>query len=145
MSTEDPEKEFVELNIKIGESEKLRDEEFLNAVLADELIFRRANGEVSNKEKYLRDLRNPNNRYEYLKSEDVKPTVYEGVAVVSLKVQAKGQREVMQENGEQKIVSFEGTFRNIRIFLSSERNGKTLLTNQHWQWRCVVWFNIRIV
>ena len=102
------------------ETEKRRQENFLNDVLADDLIFRRASGKVVNKMEYIADLLKPDNTYEYLISENVKPTVYEDVAIVSLQVKAKGKR------GES---SFEGVYRNIRIFLKSNK------------WQCVVWFN----
>jgi hypothetical protein len=108
----------------------------LKGVLADDLIFRRASGKVVNKVEYLADLVNPDNKYEYLISEDVQPTVfdvqptvfdvqptvYEDVVTVSLLVRAKGQRETKE---------FEGVYRNIRIFLKNENKG----------WQCVVWFN----
>jgi hypothetical protein len=111
MNIADTEKELIERNIRIGESERLRDEDFLNAVLANDFIFRRADGEVVNKEKYLADLRNPNNTFEYLISDDLKATVFEGVAVVTLRVRAKGKHE---------IISFEGTYRDIRLFLKNQ-------------------------
>jgi hypothetical protein len=125
----DIENELIELNIKIGEAEKQRQEDFLKGVLADDLIFRRASGKVVNKVEYLADLVNPDNKYEYLISEDVQPTVfdvqptvYEDVVTVSLLVRAKGQLETKE---------FEGVYRNIRIFLKNENKG----------WQCVVWFN----
>lgn len=125
----DIENELIELNIKIGEAEKQRQEDFLKGVLADDLIFRRASGKVVNKVEYLADLVNPDNKYEYLISEDVQPTVfdvqptvYEDVVTVSLLVRAKGQRETKE---------FEGVYRSIRIFLKNENKG----------WQCVVWFN----
>lgn len=62
----DIENELIELNIKIGEAEKQRQEDFLKGVLADDLIFRRASGKVVNKVEYLADLVNPDNKYEYL-------------------------------------------------------------------------------
>jgi Domain of unknown function (DUF4440) len=119
----DVENELIELNIRIGEAEKKPDEAFLKRILADDLIFRRASGKVVNKKEYLEDLLNPDNTYEYLISEDVKPTVYEGLAVVSLRVRTKGKRG---------ITNFEGTYRNIRLFLKNK------------EWQCVMWFNIEI-
>jgi hypothetical protein len=119
----DLEKELIEVNIKIGEAEKTRDEDYLKRKLADDLIFRRASGKVVNKDQYLADLQDIANTYEYLISEDVKPTLYEGVAVISLRVRAKGKR---------RTGPFEGTYRNIRLFLRNK------------EWQCVMWFNTSI-
>jgi hypothetical protein len=85
-SAGDVEKELIELNMKIGEAEKQHDEDFLKRILSDDLIFRRANGKVVNKKEYLESLQDPASTYDYIISEDVKPTVYEGIAVVSLRV-----------------------------------------------------------
>jgi hypothetical protein len=68
------EKELIKLNIRIGEAERRRQEGFLKRVLADDLIFRRASGKIVNKKRYLADLLDPKNTYEYLISKDVKPT-----------------------------------------------------------------------
>ena len=122
----DVEKKLIELNMRIGEAEKQRDVDSLKRVLSDDLIFRRANGKIVNKKEYLESLQDPANTFDYLYSEDVKPNVYEGVAVVSLRVRAKGKR------GPDR---FEGTFRNIRIFLKKEEKE---------EWQCVVWFNTPI-
>ncbi len=119
----DVEKELIELNMRIGEAEKQRDEDFLKRVLSDDLIFRRASGKIVNKQEYLESLKNPANTFDYLYSEDVKPIVYEGVAVVSLRVRAKGKR------GPD---TFEGNFRNIRLFVENQ------------EWQCAVWFNTTI-
>jgi Domain of unknown function (DUF4440) len=107
-SAGDAEKELTALNIKIGEAEKQRDEAFLECVLADDLIFRRANETVVRKKAYLEALQDAANTFDYIISEDVKPTVYEDVAVISLLVRAKGKRGPR---------TFQGTFRNIQIFL----------------------------
>jgi hypothetical protein len=63
---------------------------YLEQVLADDLRFRRASGIIVNKKEYLEDLQNRENTYEYLVSEDVKPIVYEGVALLALRVRANG-------------------------------------------------------
>lgn len=123
-TTTNLEKELIEINLKIGEAEKARDEAFLKRVLADDLIFRRASGQVVNKTEYLTDLQNSANTYDYLISEDVKPMLYEGIAVVSLRVKAGIKRGTS---------TFEGNFRNIRLFL--RRNER---------WQCVIWFNTSI-
>lgn len=121
------EEALIELNIKIGEAEERRDEAFLAGILADDLKFRRANGAVVDKAAYLAALREPANTYEYVRCEDVEAHVYENTAVVALKVRAKGARGGMP---------FEGTFRNIRVFLK-QPGGQP-------DWRCYMWFNERI-
>jgi hypothetical protein len=122
-SAGDLEKELIELNMKIGEAEKQRDEAFLKRLLSEDLIFRRANGKIVNKKEYLESLQDPANTYDYIISEDVKPTIFEDVAVVSLRVRARGKRGAS---------TFEGNFRNIRLFLKNQ------------EWQCAVWFNTPI-
>jgi hypothetical protein len=72
----------------------------------------------------LWDLVQPENTYDYLDSEDIRVQSYGDVAVVSLRVRAAGRR------GEAK---FEGVFRNIRLFVKSDKG-----------WQCAVWFNTRV-
>ncbi len=122
-----PEQDLVDLNIKIGEAEKQRDEGFLGSILADDLKFRRANGTVVDKVTYLAGVQDVNNTYEYLHSEDVESTVYENTAIVALRVRAKGVK-----GG----TPFEGTFRNIRLFLNQPDKQPV--------WQCYMWFNARI-
>src|SRR5437016_4973474 len=95
---------LIALNIGIGDAERQRDADFLSGLLSDALQFRRANGSIVDKSTYLRDLKDPCNNYEYLVSEDVAAQIYEGAAVVTLRVRAKGTRESKP---------FEGIFLNI--------------------------------
>ena len=97
---------LYDLAHRMAEAEEGRDGEFFQALLADKLTFRRANGAVVDKTTFLKDLRNPANTYDMLESSDVSATVHEGVAVVTLLVRAKGMREGKP---------FAGVFRNIRI------------------------------
>jgi hypothetical protein len=122
-SAHDVEKKLKELNIGIGEAEKEHNLDFLKTILSDDLVFRRANGKIVNKKEYLESVQNPENTFDYLYSEDVKPIVYESAAMVLLRVRAKGKRGPDP---------FEGNYRNIRLFLK----------NQDWQ--CVMWFNIEV-
>ena len=99
-----------------------RNEKFLREHLADNLVFRRASGQLVNKETYLAELVLPDNTYEFIHSEDVEVLVYdEDTALVSLRVWAKGKRSG---------TLFEGMYRNTRLFL--KKQGK---------WQCAVWFN----
>lgn len=124
-----PEQDLIDLNIKIGEAETQRDEGFLSGILADDLRFRRANGTIVDKATYLAGVQDINNTYEYLHAEDVQTIVYENTAVVSLRVRSKGMRGV---------TPFEGTFRNIRLFLNQPDKDKNPV------WQCYMWFNARL-
>src|SRR2546427_803952 len=110
---------------RMGESEKSRDTEFFEALLADKLTFRRANKAVVDKATSLTDL-NPENTYDLHESEDVSATVHEGVAVVALLARAKGTREG-------KPVA--GVFRNIHTFVHEP--------DREPAWQLHAWFNVR--
>ena len=113
---------LVQLNDRFVVAERGRDVEFFRHVLADGLVFRRADGTRVDKETYLQALADPGNRYEVLANEDVEAILFdEATALVSVRVHAKGVRA----GGK-----FEGTFRNTRLFV-----------RQHGEWRCAVWFN----
>ena len=115
---------LIGLNVLMGEAELSRDESFLRAILADDLVFRRANGAVVTKEDYLSELIKPENTYENLSAENIKAQINGEAALVSLIVRAKGKR------GEKE---FEGNFRNLRVFLQRDKN-----------WQCAVWHNSRL-
>lgn len=115
---------LIGLNVLIGEAELNRDENFLRDILADDLVFRRANGSVVTKREYLEELVKPENTYEYLYAENIRSQVKDDTALISLNVRAKGKR------GEKE---FEGTFRNLRVFVRKEKN-----------WECVIWHNTRL-
>lgn len=112
---------------RMGEAEKSHDAEFFEALLAETLTFRRANGAVVDKATFLKDLLNPENTYDLLDSEDVSATVHEGVAVVALLVRAKGVREGKP---------FSGVYRNIRVFVHEPKENPT--------WQLHAWFNVRV-
>ena len=118
---------LCDLASRMGEAEKSRDADFFQTLLAQNLTFRRATGVIVDKTTFLRDLRNPENTYDLLESEDISAMVYEGVAVVTLLVHAKGIREGKP---------FAGVFRNIRIFVHEPANEQPL------QLHC--WFNVRV-
>ena len=82
--------ELCNLARQMGEAEKNCNQEFFNALLADKLTFRRANGAIVDKQMFLAGLRNPANTYETLEQRDVVARVYDDVGVVTLLVQTKG-------------------------------------------------------
>lgn len=122
------ERQLVDLNTKLAEAEKRHHDEdivFLMRVFSDDLIFRRASGQIVKKKEFLWDLIQPENTFEYLIPEsNVKPIVYEDTAVISLLVKAKGMR------GNK---GFEGVYRNTRLFQKREGD-----------WQLALWFNTRI-
>jgi hypothetical protein len=120
------------LNAAIGKAEKEADASFLRRVLAPDLIFRRASGQVVDRTTYLVDLVAEGNKYNLLElvepfdvlkfdaDKDVNKT-----AVVSLIIRAEGTRDGSP---------FSGMFRNHRLFRKGGAEG----------WQCVVWYNTRI-
>jgi hypothetical protein len=118
---------LVDLNVRIAEAEKGRDAAFLRTVLSDSLRFRRANGTIVERPTFLDDLLNPTNTFERLDIEDVEVSIFEGVAIVTLIVRAKGTREGKP---------FEGVFRNLRTFLKEP--------DQRPSWKLHFWYNVRV-
>jgi hypothetical protein len=112
---------------RMGEAEKSRDAAFFEELLAEKLTFRRANGAIVDKATFLRDLLNPENSYHMLESEAISVTFYEGVAILTLLVRAKGIRESKP---------FAGVFRNIRIFAHEP--------DKQQPWQSHAWFNVLV-
>jgi hypothetical protein len=120
------EEHLIDLNRRVGEAEKQRDEIYLSEILADDLVFRRATGDIAFKQDYLKGIRDTNNAYSRLESVDIEPKIKDNVAVVTLRVNAAGMR-----GGN----AFSGTFRNIRVFRKEP-------TSKH-GWQCYVWINTK--
>lgn len=118
---------MIELNQRIGEAEKVRDDQFMADVLSDKLVFRRANGTTVDKTCYLESLTNPANIYDQLDVSEIEVQIFQDAAVVTLCIQASGQR------GDK---TFSGRFRNIRIFMKE--------ADAPHGWRCHMWFNTKI-
>jgi hypothetical protein len=93
---------LTEINYKIGEAEFQGDTQYLRTIMADDLIFRRASGDLVGKEQFLEPL-----------EKGMEITVDKDTAVVTLLVWAKGQR-----NGTE----FKGLYRNIRMFVKSQED-----------------------
>ena len=68
--------ELTTLNLKIADAEMSREDGFLEKVLADDLIFRRADASVATKEQYLAGIRNPENTYSQLEASNVEALVH---------------------------------------------------------------------
>lgn len=120
------------LNVDIKNAEKESNATFLQSVLASELIFRRANGQVVDRTTYLADLLAEGNHYSML--EIIEPfnimkfdcsVESQATAMASLIIHAAGVR-----NGK----PFSGIFRNHRLFCQGGSQG----------WQCVIWYNTRI-
>jgi hypothetical protein len=119
---------LVETALEMGQAELRRDETTLRRILSKDLRFRRANGEIVDKEEFLMDLQDPRNTYDCLESDVVDVTVYENSAIVVLVVLARGTRR-----GQ----GFEGTYRNIRLFTRDPQESASA-------WSCALWLSTRI-
>lgn len=119
---------LIELNERIGEAEKARDDQFMRYILSDKLSFRRADGEVVCKSQYLMGLIDPGKTYERLETSEIKLAhCVENIAVVSMIVDAAFVREGEPSSGK---------YRNIRIFKKEP--------DAAYGWRCHMWFNEKI-
>jgi hypothetical protein len=119
-----PEQHLIELNCRVGEAEKGRDDRYLSEILADDLVFRRANGDIAGKQDYLNGIRDLNNSYSRLEATSIEPKIQDDVALVTLRVNAAGVR-----GGKM----FDGVFRNDRVF-------RKVPESKH-GWQCYVWIN----
>lgn len=118
------EQDLIELNRRVGEAEKNRDDWYLSEIMADDLVFRRANGDIVDKQDYLNGIRDKKNTYSLLESVDIEPKIKDHVAVVTLRVNAAGMR-----GGN----PFDGVYRNVRVFRKQPES-------KH-GWQCYVWIN----
>jgi ketosteroid isomerase-like protein len=109
-----------EINARIADAERQRDAAYLEGVLHDELVFRRADGSLATKRDYLDAV--PKRRYDRLESDVVEVHEKGDSAVVTVIVDAAGQT--------QDGTAFGGRFRNVRVFV---RDGGG--------WRCRIWVN----
>lgn len=126
-STQDDIRErLIADNIRISRAERERDYDWLTSVLADNFVFRRANGCVVDKECYLAQLVDPAASYAENEPDEatIEATIYEDSALVVLLVRAKGYR---------RTGDFQGTFRNVRIWQPVGN-----------KWKCVGWFNTKV-
>jgi hypothetical protein len=109
------------LNHEVGDNEKAANRSFFVLYLADDLVFRRANGDIVEKEAFLDGLMP--DQFDMLETSvdalDVKGN--SAVVDVTVKAQRRGQKA--------------GEFRNIRVF---QRAGQ----QAHWQLRA--WINTKI-
>jgi Domain of unknown function (DUF4440) len=121
-----PEQHLIELNRGVGEAEQRRDETSLSELLADDLVFRRANSDIAYKTDYLQGVRDPNNTYTCLESLDIEPKIRDDVAVVTLRVNAAGTRVGNP---------FADVFRNLRVFRKAPES--------RYGWQCYVWINFK--
>jgi hypothetical protein len=107
------------LNEKIGISEKAAQRDFFVQHLADNLVFRRANGAVIGKQEFLEGLKP--DQLEMLETFVDDITINQESAVVDVTVKAKRRNQSPAE------------FRNIRMF---QKNGT--------QWQLAAWINTKL-
>ncbi len=113
------EQDLRELNKQLVEAERQGNKKFFEQYLADDLIFRRAKGEVVTKQQFLYDLKP--DVFEKLVSNIVDLKIYQDCAVVKVNVIAKRREEA------------EGEYLNVRRFI--KRDG---------QWQLVAWLNTKV-
>lgn len=115
--------QLTELNMYMGEMEQQRDNKarrFFSSLLSDQLVFRRANGKVVDKETFLKDLENPN-PFTSRRTEDIDISSLDDHALVSLVIRT------MTKEGKQ------GRYRNVRLF-----------SKQGTDWKLDFWYNFEI-
>ena len=112
-----------QLNAEIGEREKAGDGEYFTTLLADDFIFRRANGAIVGKSEYIDGLASVvANPYEQLDTRVENVMIDGSSAVVNTIVTAK--RRNMEHPGE---------FKNVRVFRQENDD-----------WRLAIWINTKI-
>lgn len=116
--------EFRRLNLKIGRAEKDHDVTYLDGILHESLVFRRANGAIVGKREYLAGV--PNRTYTLLQVTDLHDLDEKNdVAVWAMNVHAKGTTA--------EGVEFSGVFHNVRV-----------LVRQDDRWQILAWANTKI-
>lgn len=115
--------QLKQLNLEIGRREKAGDGEYFTKLLADDLIFRRANGVMVDKSAFIDGLATVvENPYEQSDTRVENVTVNGTSAVVRAIVIAK--RRNMEHPGE---------FENVRVF-----------QRENDDWRLAIWVNTKI-
>lgn len=117
--------ELLEINRRIPQAEKERDVSYLDAVLDDTLMFKRADGTIVGKSAYLSSVKNEVNTVESIDQEvsGIEFNEHNNVAIVNSIVKFTGTR-----SGK----NVQGIFRNTRYF----RN--------EMGWKMFVWHNDKL-
>ena len=113
-----------ELNVKIAAAEDDKDSKFFTGLLSENLLFRRANGEVVGKQKFLDDLQDPNKPKLKRKVEEIQVVPIseaENKALVTLIVRTIDEKSVKKR------------YRNIRLFTRIEA-----------EWIMEFWYNYEL-
>ena len=113
-----------ELNVKMAEAEDDKDSQFFTRLLSAKLLFRRANGEVVGKQKFLSDLQDPDKPKLKRRAEEIQITQLSEVenhALVKLIVCTIDEKSV------------EKRYRNIRLFICVES-----------EWVLEFWYNYEL-
>jgi hypothetical protein len=108
------------LNEQFAAMEQQRDEKakaWFRDVLSDQLVFRRANGSIMDKQKFLKSL-DDQNSFTSRKAEDFSATIVGERALVTLVI------HTMKADGT------ENCYRNIRLF-----------SKQNQSWKLELWYN----
>lgn len=121
---ESDERRLVRLNHQLADAERTKNTAYFERVLSADLEFRRADGSVVNKQKFIEQL--ADHAYEYVEPSDIRSTVLGTMAVVTLVVRAAGTA-----GGK----PFRGVYRNIRLFSRSKTDDS---------WELERWYDVQI-
>ena len=111
---------LIKLNRQISEAEKQGNKSFFEDTLAENLIFRRASGQIVTKQKFLDDL--ATDAFDILIADIADVKIYQNTAVVVVYITAK-----------RKVDEQEGMYLNIRVFTKDPN-----------QWKLSAWFNNKV-
>jgi 4-carboxymuconolactone decarboxylase len=113
---------LIQLNARMGKEEKDANAPFFNGLLDEHFIFRGANGDIVNKEKYLKAVKDvPKDPYERLETHVQEVAKDKETAVATVFITAK-----------RKSMERAGLFRNVRTF-----------QRQSGDWKLIVWINTK--
>jgi hypothetical protein len=113
---------LIQLNKEMGKEEKNANGPFFQDLLDEHFIFRRANGDIVDKQKYLEGLNDvPKDPYERLETHVQEVVIDKETAVATVFIAAK-----------RKSMERAGLFRNVRTF---QRRGG--------EWKMIVWINTK--
>ena len=111
---------LIKLNRQISEAEKQGNKSFFEDTLAENLIFRRASGQVVTKQEFLDGL--ATDAFDILIADIANVRIYQNTAVVVINITAK-----------RKVDEQEGMYLNIRVFTKDSN-----------QWKLSSWFNNKV-
>jgi hypothetical protein len=116
--------DLSELNQAFGEAEKSKNIDFFQEHLAENMIFRRASGKITDKAQFLTGLVNPKLVYHEIATEVIEPIAYSDDKTTAA---VKAIVTVDMTNDGKDI---KGSFTNFRFF-----------KNENGTWKLLTWYN----